>query len=126
MRLIAAVFCALLAVSARADVTSTQAPASAQPSSVTIPLTRYEELQKSNENASATVIDTMSLSGTFRDHNLIVAFQGRSVGTHAATSVITGAPDLTLSGCSGDALLLRSSKGAYDVVALAPSFTLRC
>lgn len=126
MPLIAAVLCALLAVSAGADVTSTQAPTPAQPSSVTIPLTRYEELQKSNENASATVIDTMSLSGTFRDHNLVVTFQGRSVGTHAATAVISGAPDLTLSGCSGDALVLRSSKGSYDVVALAPSFLLRC
>jgi hypothetical protein len=125
MRFIAAVFCALLEVSALADVTSTQAQPQA-PSSVTIPLTRYEELQKSNENASATVIDTMSLAGTFRDHNLSVTFIGRSVGARAATTVISGASDLTLSGCSGDALLLRSSKGAYDVVALAPSFTLKC
>ncbi len=126
MRLIASVLCALLAVSALADVTSTQAQPPAQPSSVTIPLSRYEELQKSNENASATVIDTMSLTGTFRDHNLAVTFIGRSVGTRASTTVISGASDLTLSGCSGEALLLRSSKGVYDVVALAPSFTLRC
>ena len=93
---------------------------------MTLPLTRYEELQKSTENASATVIDTLSLAGTFRDHNLTITFAGRSVGARAATTVISGAPDLTLSGCSGDALIVRSSKGAYDLIALAPSFTLRC
>ncbi|MEA2336980.1 MAG: hypothetical protein QOE82_987 [Thermoanaerobaculia bacterium] len=127
MRFVSAVFCAVLCVSALADVTSTQAPAApAQSSSVTLPLTRYEELQKSTENASATVIDTLSLAGTFRDHNLTITFIGRSVGARAATTVISGAPDLTLSGCSGDALLVRSSKGVYDVIALAQSFTLRC
>jgi hypothetical protein len=125
MRFISAVFCAVLSVSAFADNTSTQAPPT-QGSSVTIPLTRYEELQKSTENAAATVIDTLSLAGTFRDHNLTMTFAGRSVGARAATTVISGAPDLTLSGCSGDALIVRSSKGVYDLIALAPAFTLRC
>src|ERR1700760_4753478 len=119
MPLIAAVLCALLAVSALADTPAAQAQSPAQPSSVTIPLTRYEELQKLQENASATVVDTMSLTGTFHDHNLAVTFTGRNVGTRAATTVISGAPDLTLSGCSGEELLLRSSKGVYDLVALA-------
>jgi len=126
MRSISAVFCALLAVSAFADTPATTATPAAQSSSVTIPLTRYEELQKSTENASATVIDTLSLAGTFHDHNLSMTFTGRSVGARAATTVISGAPDLTLSGCSGDALLTRSSKGVYDLIALAPSFTVRC
>jgi hypothetical protein len=125
MRFVSAVFCAMVGVSAFADVTSTEVPP-AQSSSVTLPLTRYEELQKSTENASATVIDTLSLAGTFRDHNLTMTFAGRTVGARAATTVISGAPDLTLSGCSGDALLLRSGKGVYDLIALAPSFTLRC
>jgi len=125
MRFVSAVFCAALSVSAFADNTSTQAPP-AQGSSVTIPLTRYEELQKSTENAAATVIDTLSLAGTFRDHNLTITFAGRSVGARAATTVISGAPDLTLSGCSGEALIVRSSKGVYNLIALAPSFTLRC
>ena len=125
MRFVSAVFCAVLSVSAFANVTSTQAPPTPG-SSVTIPLTRYDELQKSTENAAATVIDTLSLAGTFRDHNLTITFIGRSVGARAATTVISGAPDLTLSGCSGDALLMRSSKGVYDLIALAPSFTLRC
>ncbi|MBV8546913.1 MAG: hypothetical protein JO093_24130 [Acidobacteria bacterium] len=126
MRFISAVFCAVLAVSMLADTLPAQTPAPAQSSSVTLPLTRYEELQKSAENASATVIDTLSMAGTFRDHNLTLTFAGRSVGTRATTTVISGAPDLTLSGCSGDALIVRSSKGVYDLIALAPSFTLRC
>lgn len=126
MRFVSAVFCALLAVSMLADNPPAQTAAPAQSSSVTLPLTRYEELQKSAENASATVIDTLSLAGTFRDHNLTITFAGRSVGTRAATTVISGAPDLTISGCAGDALLLRSNKGVYDVIALQPSFTLRC
>src|ERR1700682_1354373 len=102
MRFIFAVACALLVVSAYGDVKGGQS-ATSQSSTVTLPLDRYDELQKSNENASATVIDTMTLSGTFRDHDLSVTFAGRSVGTRAATGVISEAPDLTLSGCSGNA-----------------------
>ena len=125
MRFIFAVACALLVVSAYGDVKGGQS-ATSQSSTVTLPLDRYDELQKSNENASATVIDTMTLSGTFRDHDLSVTFAGRSVGTRAATGVISEAPDLTLSGCSGNALLVRSGKGGYHIIALEPSFTLRC
>ncbi len=124
MRSIAAVVCALVAVAAFADVPAQKTDT--QPSSVTIPLSRYDELQKAQVNASATVIDTMTLAGTFRDHNLSLTLTGRSVGTRAATSVISEAPDLTLSGCSGEALLVRSGKGTYDVIALGPAFTLRC
>lgn len=112
----AAAFLMLLAVNA-----------SAQDSSVTIPLDQYEELQKTKENASATVIDTMTLGGTFKDRSLTVTFAGRSVGTRTPTPVITEASDVTLSGCSGDALLQRAAgKGAYQLIALAPSFTLKC
>lgn len=97
-----------------------------QPSSVTIPLDVYSELQKSKENASATVVDTMTVGGTFRDKTLSVTFAGRSVGARVATPVVTDATDLTLSGCSGDALIERAGRGAYSIVALAPSFSLKC
>jgi hypothetical protein len=127
MRFTTAVVCTLLAATtiAYADTPPQTQPA-LQPSSVTIPLVRYEELQRSNESASATVIDTMTFGGTFRDHNLSVTLIGRSVGKRAENKIVSEAPDLTLSGCSGDALLIRSSKGTWDLVALAPSFTLRC
>src|SRR6185369_2013884 len=119
MRSLTAALCGLLAVAALAD-------APPQSSSVTIPLDQYEQLQKSKENASATVIDTMTLGGTFKDRNLTIAFTGRSVGTRAATNVISDASDVTLSGCSGDAMIVRGGKGAYQLVALAPAFTVRC
>ena len=121
MRSTSAVLCALLfAAAAVADNTPPQ------PSSVTSPLSQYEELQKAKENASATAIDTITLGGTFRDHNLTLALTGRSVGNRTETPVLSESPDLTLSGCSGDALLVRGGKGGYAVIALAPSFTLRC
>ena len=95
-------------------------------STVSIPLTQYDEMRKAGENASATVIDTMTLGGTFHDRSLTMTFAGRSVGTRAAVSVISDAPDVTLSGCSGEAMILRAGKGAYQLVALGGSFTLRC
>jgi hypothetical protein len=58
MRIIAAIASALLAAAALAHP-------SAQPASVTLPLTEYTELQKARENASAAVIDTLTLTGTF-------------------------------------------------------------
>jgi hypothetical protein len=118
MRSIAAAFLALFAVTTLADTP--------QSSTVTLPLDQYQLLQKSKESVSATVIDTMTLGGTFKDRNLTVSFTGRSVGARTATNVISDASDVTLSGCSGDALMLRSGKGAYQIVALAPAFTLRC
>lgn len=116
MRSVFAAFVALLAVTAFA-----------QDSSVTIPLEQYQELARSKENASATVVDTMTLGGTFKDRNLTITFAGRSVGTRTPTPIISEASDVTLSGCSGDALMTRGGgRGAYQIIALAPSFTLRC
>jgi hypothetical protein len=96
------------------------------PGNVTIPLSEYDAMRKSSESASATVVDTLTLGGTFAAKSLTVTMTGRSVGARTATGVITDAPDLTLSGCRGEAMLLRSGGGAYQILALAPSFTLRC
>lgn len=93
---------------------------------VSIPLSVYDEMRKSGEAVSATVIDTMTVAGTFHDRNLTLTFAGRSVGARTAVSVIEEATDVTLYGCTGDALLLRGGKGVFQVVALAPSFTLKC
>lgn len=102
------------------------APLVAQSSDVTIPLADYEALQLLKDGAAATVVDTMTLAGSFRQKNLTVAFEGRSVGTRAATPILTDATDVTLSECRGDALIDRSGKGAYQLIALAPSFAVRC
>ena len=117
MRSIAALICAFLAIGALAE----------NASNVTIPLSDYEQLKKNNENASATIIDTLTLGGTFKDRNLTITFAGRNVGARTATNVLSEAADVTLSGCAGDALLMRGSgKGTYQLIALAPAFTLKC
>src|SRR4051794_5562424 len=128
MRSIAAAICAVLALGAFADATqNAQTSSSKNESSVTIPLNDYETLRKTNENASATVIDTLTLGGMFKDRSLTITFAGRSVGTRTATDVIRDAGDVTLSGCTGDALLTRGGgKGSYQLIALAPSFTMKC
>lgn len=107
-----------------------QKPPAAAPaqgtSSVSIPLTVYDEMRKAGENASATVVDTMTVGGAFHDRSLTMTFAGRSVGVRAAVEIIHDATNVTLSGCSGDALITRAGKGAFELVALAPSFTLKC
>ncbi|MCU1347194.1 MAG: hypothetical protein JWO56_224 [Acidobacteria bacterium] len=124
---ICAVICALSVLPSLAiGATATAAEAPAAPSSVTIPLSQFEELRKSNESASATVVDLMTVSGTFAAKNVSFAFAGRSVGTRTATTVLSDAAELTLANCKGDALLLRGGKGVYQVIPLAPAFTLRC
>lgn len=106
----------------------TTAPAAGTPAagSVTVPLAQFEELRTATASASATVVNLMTISGTFAAKNVAVTFEGRSVGARTATTVITDAPDLTLSGCTGEALVTRAGKGVYDLIALAPSFSLRC
>jgi hypothetical protein len=126
MRAITAAVCVLLATTLFADANVPQPTATVAGSNVTIPLAQYEELRKSNENTSATVVDLMTVAGSFAARDLTVTFAGRSVGTRATTSIVSGAADLTLSACNGEALLLRAGQGAYSIVALAPSFTLRC
>ncbi len=95
-------------------------------SSVSIPLTVYDDMRKAGENASATVVDTMTVGGAFHDRTLTMTFAGRSVGVRAAVDVIHDATNVTLSGCTGDALITRAGKGAFELVALGPSFTLKC
>jgi hypothetical protein len=128
MRITLAIALGFLAATAQAGIPEKPAPATgpAVPASVTIPLDRYDELQKSAENSSATIVDTLALAGTFRDHNLTATFTGRSVGTRGQTPILSEAPDLTLSACSGDAIVLRTGRGVYALVALAPAFVLRC
>src|SRR5207237_143291 len=75
---------------------------------------------------SAVVIDTLELGGSFRDAKLSIAFTGRSIGTRAAVRVLDGAAALTISGCSGDALITRAAQGAFDLIPLASSFRARC
>src|SRR5258708_23800914 len=124
MRLIAPVV--VLALLSTTAIANEPARPQAGASVVSIPLAQYDEMRKAGENASATVIDTLTLGGTFHDRNLTMTFAGRNVGTRAAVFVISDATDVTLSGCGGEAMIVRAGKGAFQLVALGSSFTLRC
>jgi hypothetical protein len=95
-------------------------------STVTIPLTEFEKIREGQQSVSAVVIDTMELGGSFRDAKLSIAFSGRAIGNRAASRVIDGAAEVTISGCSGDAIITRSAQGAFDLIPLAQSFRAQC
>jgi hypothetical protein len=98
----------------------------AEDSTVTIPLTEFEKFQAAQRSVSAVVIDTLELGGSFRDAKLTIAFSGRSIGDRAATRVIDNAAAVTISGCTGDAIVTRSAQGAFDLIPLAPAFRAQC
>src|SRR5947208_3291333 len=72
-------------------------------SRVTLPLAEYERLRAPERPESITVVDTLRLSGTFKDHSLAVTFIGKSVGHRVATPVLGTASGLSVWGCSGNA-----------------------
>lgn len=93
---------------------------------VTIPLDRYDELRRTAEVPSRTVIDTILLGGNFRERNLTITYTGRTLGTRPAAPAMQQANDVTISGCSGNAIVARTGKGAFDLIPLAESFEVRC
>lgn len=97
-----------------------------KPSQVTIGLSEYETLRRGSEVPSATVIDTVLLSGSFRDRDLAITFTGRATGTRPLAKVLEETHEVTIAGCKGSAMLSRSGKGAFDVIPLADAFELRC
>lgn len=115
-----AVFAALLL----ALPLAAQTPSAA--SQVTIPLDAYDTLRKSQEAPSATVIDTILLTGGFQEKNLAIVFNGRSTGTRPLAKAMEQTSDVTISACKGNAIVARSGKGAFDVVPLADAFEVRC
>src|SRR4051794_2126828 len=92
---------------------------------VTVPLTDYQKLT-STPQPSTTVVDTIELGGSFHDNRLTIAFNGRAVGVPQETEVVTGGKDLTISGCSGTAIVTRAPKGAFHVLPLRDTFSARC
>lgn len=93
---------------------------------VTIPLQTYESLRRTGDAPSATVIDTVLLAGSFRERNLTIAFSGRSTGNRPQVRALEQTSDATISSCSGNAMVVRSGKGTFDVVPLADAFEVRC
>lgn len=98
-------------------------PASSQ---VTLPLGDYETLRRGSDSPSATVVDTILLSGGFRDRSLAITFSGRTTGSRPLVRTMEQTNDVTISGCKGDGIVSRGGKGAFELVPLAPSFEVRC
>lgn len=120
----------VVATTAFAQEAQNNAPAAEVPADasarVTLGLGDYERLRRAGERPSATVVDTIQLSGTFREKDLLVTFSGRSVGTRPQVPALDNTNDVILSGCEGSAIVTRSAKGAFDVIPLADAFSVRC
>lgn len=94
-------------------------------SRVTLPLAEYDRLRAPDRPENITVVDTLLLSGTFKDRNLTVSFLGKSVGRRVATPVLRDGSGLTIWGCSGSAVISRG-EDAFRLTPLADSFTTTC
>ncbi len=111
MRPVAAVLLLLLASSLPAQT-------------VTLPLTDYDKLRTPSAD-NITVVDTLRLSGSFRNRDLAVTFIGKSVGARSATAVLQAGGGLAVWGCSGNALISRDD-ASFRITPLAPSFEAKC
>ena len=94
-------------------------------SRVTLPLAEYDRLRAPDRPESITVVDTLLLSGTFKERNLSLSFTGKSVGKRVATPVLKTQSGLLIWGCSGSAVISRGDD-AFRVTPLADSFTVKC
>src|SRR5215208_5908282 len=96
-----------------------------KPDSVTIGLDAYDALRRTAEAPSATVIDTIVLSGSFAEKDLAITFGGRATGARPLIKALE-ASDATIYACKGNAILARSGQGAFDLIALGNDFSVRC
>jgi hypothetical protein len=125
MRSLAPLFLAsVLCAPAFAEIPKTQTVASG--SQVTLALSDYETMRDANQRASATVVDTIRLNGTFRGRDLTISFSGRTVGNRPAAAIIENANDVTIAGCSGAAIITRTAKGAFSLIPIADAFEVKC
>ncbi|MFP5247959.1 MAG: hypothetical protein ACLGH0_14795, partial [Thermoanaerobaculia bacterium] len=95
-------------------------------SRVTIGLAQYETMRRELEAQSTTVIDTILLGGSFASRDLSIEVSGRTTGTRPRTKILEQTNDVTIYGCSGNAIFIRSGKGAFDIIPLANDFAVRC
>jgi len=93
--------------------------------SVTLPLEEYDKLREPDRPENITVVDTLRLSGTFKDRSLQATFIGKSVGRRIATPVLGIASGLLIWGCSGTAVISRGDD-AFRLTPLADTFAVTC
>ncbi|HKO54823.1 MAG TPA: hypothetical protein VJ276_03030 [Thermoanaerobaculia bacterium] len=93
---------------------------------VTLPLATYEQLRRPEQAENITVVDTIRLTGSFKERSLSATFVGKSVGKHAATAVLQAAAGgLSIWGCSGSALVSRGDN-AFNITPLGETFSVTC
>jgi hypothetical protein len=101
------------------------APATDTASHVTLPLAEYDRLRDPDRPENITVIDTLHLTGSFKERNLSVTFIGKSVGRHVATPILQTSGGISLWGCSGSAVISRAGD-AFRLTPLSDSFSATC
>src|SRR5262245_53771918 len=94
-------------------------------SHVTLPLAEYDRLRAPDRPENITVVDTLLLSGSFKDRSLKVTFTGKSVGKRTATPVLGTDSGLLIWGCRGTAVISRG-EDAFRITPLADTFTATC
>ncbi|MCU0241553.1 MAG: hypothetical protein MUF51_03915 [Vicinamibacteria bacterium] len=107
-------------------ILTTLAQAAAPGGNVTLPLAEYEQLKELRKSSSVTVVDTLSLGGSFAARNLNVTLRGRAAGERPAVAVLSAAPGVVLYGCDGEGILSRDEQGLFHLTPLAPRFTVTC
>jgi hypothetical protein len=121
------ILASLLVTNSYGDAGNTTSPATPSPSSqITLSLPEYEALRDANRRPSTTVIDTIHLGGTFRGRDLTITFSGRSMGQRPRVDIVDGTNDVTMSGCSGGAIITRTSRGSFALIPLAETFEVKC
>ena len=100
--------------------------ADAPPSQVTLPIGEYERLKLLEERPAITVVDTLRVGGSFKDHNLTLLLTGRAAGKMPAQPVLSSPAGIRVYGCEGDAILTRGNSGFFDLLPLQSRFNLRC
>ena len=101
------------------------APDPATSHQVSIPLEDYERLRRLNERPALTVVDLLTVEGSFTGHDLAVILTGRATGSWPTAEVLT-AEGLRLHSCEGSAILSRAESGFFAVTPLAERFQVRC
>lgn len=113
-------------VTAPSSATGATGPAAASgaaASQVVLPLSEYERLQS---KPSVTVIDTLRVGGSFQGRDLTMQLGGRASGVLPRVEVLSGPSGVRIYACEGEAILSRTSSGSFELIPLAPKFTLSC
>ncbi len=118
---------AIMALSSSLIVGADANAASVAPTStVTIPIQEYLDLRQQNEKAAITSLENVRITGEY-GKALEIIFSGSSQGRPTMVSVLGESPGMSLSDCSGSALLkFQNEENEVGLLPQAPRFQLKC